>query len=91
MDYFQEGRGPVQPLPPEPSQMNYPSYPNDPNMQPQPQMYPPMNPQINYPPPINNNFDNNDFNVEFHGQNLGDENLDQDYSSAKLRAGRGKK
>ena len=88
---FSGGRGPVQALPPEPSQMNYPSYPNDPNMQPQPQMYPPMNPQINYPPPINNNFDNNDFNVEFHGQNLGDENLDQDYSSAKLRAGRGKK
>ena len=78
-------------LPPDPNQMLYPGIPNNPNMNninmPN-QMYP-----MNIPPQINNNFDNN-FNVEFHGQSIEDlqnqQYPDQEYSSAKLRAGKNK-
>ena len=77
-------------LPPDPNQMTYPPNPNDPNMNMQQQMYPmQIPPQINNMN-MNNNFNNNNYNVEFYQPSEGDPNLDQEYTSTKLRAGKGK-
>ena len=67
----------------DPNQMN-PQYPMDPNMNMPPQQYP-----MEFPPMENNM--NNNYNVEFYQPNEEDPNHpDQEYSSAKLRAGKNK-
>ena len=71
-------------IPPEPNQMNYPGDPNYPNMN-----IPQYPNQI--PPQLDNNVNNinNNYNIEFYQPNEDEEG--QEYSSAKLRAGKNKK
>ena len=70
--------------PQDPNQMNYPGMPNTPSMN-MPQQYP-----MEMPFGMDNNINNN-YNVEFYQPMEGNQFPDQEYSSAKLRAGKNKK
>ena len=83
----QEDIPPYPNYPEGPNQMNYPMVPHEPNMNMN------MNIQEQYPmqlPPLLDNNINNNYNVEFYQPNMENQAPDQEYSSAKLRAGKNK-
>ena len=89
---FQDDLPPYPNAPEDPNQINYPNYPNYPGVPNDQNMNMGQQYPMQIPPMLDNNMNdiNNNYNVEFYQPNDENQVPDQEYSSAKLRAGKNK-